>query len=395
MPENQPIRVVSLMEAYSVTGPAKNLIRFAVRARSPEPGQRAVDLSFLTFARGEENASNHFVQAARAAGIEVDVVPERFRFDPAILSGFSAVLKRRNPDIVQTHAIKGHFLFWAARLHERYRWLAFHHGYTAENVKMQIYNRLNRFSVPAAHGVVTVCSPFADMLETRLGVDRSRIAVVPNSIDPFDTVPLPAIDALRNELGIAPSGRVLLSVGRFSAEKGHADLIPAMQRLKTLLPGVALKHVLVGDGIERNNIERAAAAAGVLEHIVFAGHRRDVHPFYAMADIFVLPSHSEGSPNVLLEAMAAGLPSVATAVGGVPETVQDRRTALVVPPREPERLARAIAELVERPDLARTLAAAASADVIQRFSPEAYQRSIVSVYERLCAPSPALAAPAR
>jgi glycosyltransferase involved in cell wall biosynthesis len=151
----------------------------------------------------------------------------------------------------------------------------------------------------------------------------------------------------------------------------------------------------VGDGIERNNIERAAAAAGVLEHIVFAGHRRDVHPFYAMADIFVLPSHSEGSPNVLLEAMAAGLPSVATAVGGVPETVQDRRTALVVPPREPERLARAIAELVERPDLARTLAAAASADVIQRFSPEAYQRSIVSVYERLCAPSPALAAPAR
>jgi len=141
--------------------------------------------------------------------------------------------------------------------------------------------------------------------------------------------------------------------------------------------------VLVGDGPERSNLVRAAAAARVPAPVIFAGHQRDVRPFYGMADLFVLPSHSEGSPNVLLEAMAAGVPVVATAAGGVPEMTESEETALLVPPSDPEALAGAMIRLLADPPLATRLAANASAMIQSRFSPETYERELTAIYAGL------------
>jgi glycosyltransferase involved in cell wall biosynthesis len=382
----QPIRVVAIMEAHTVTGPAKNLIRFAQKARVPDSELPPVELSIATFYRPvarqtAAHPSNQFIDAARAAGIEVDVIAETFQFDPRVISQLAAVLRRRNPDIIQTHGIKGHFLLWMSRLHMDRRWLAFHHGYTAENLKMHFYNTLNRVSLPAANRVITVCNPFAEMLANR-GVDKSNIEVLPNSIENSAPVSAEEVGNLRKQLEIRPDERVLVTIGRFSTEKGHSDLISAMARLTQMLPDVSIRHVLVGDGLERHNVEHAAAAAGIRSRFIFAGYHQDVRPFYALADIYVLSSHSEGSPNVLLEAMTAGVPIVATAVGGVPETVRHEETALLVEPHHPEQLAEAVARLLNDDSLRRVFAGAASRDVANRFSPDAYRRNLISIYQR-------------
>ena len=254
------------------------------------------------------------------------------------------------------------------------RWLAFHHGYTAENLKMHFYNTLNRVSLPAANRVITVCNPFAEMLANR-GVDKSNIEVLPNSIENSPPVSAEEVGNLRRQLEIRPDERVLVTIGRFSTEKGHSDLISAMGHLTRMLPDVSIRHVLVGDGLERHNVEHAAAAAGIRSRFIFAGYHQNVRPFYALADIYVLSSHSEGSPNVLLEAMTAGVPIVATAVGGVPETVRHEETALLVEPHHPEQLAEAIARLLNDASLRGAFAGAASRDVATRFSPDAYRRT--------------------
>ena len=114
--------------------------------------------------------------------------------------------------------------------------------------------------------------------------------------------------------------------------------------------------------------------------VIFTGQVNDVHPFYAIADVFVLPSHSEGSPNVLLEAMAANLPVVATAVGGVPEMVADHESALLVPANDPPSLAAAISNMLADKNLALRLATNASTLVDTRFDPETYARSLVKIY---------------
>lgn len=372
------VRVVALMEASTVTGPAKNLIRFC----SSSVGR--ADMTIATFLRAAHNGStsNPFIDAVRKAGLPVEVIPEQSRFDHSVLGKLAEMVDRIRPSIVQTHGVKGHFLMWASGLPRRYRWIAYHHGYTAEDWKMKLYNQLNYISLPRADRVLTVCQPFAGML-VKTGISAARISVLHNTIEPFQAPAAEQIHQARQRLGLEDNERLLLTVGRLSAEKGHADLIAALAQRKDDPALPPFRLAIIGDGIERERLTHLASAAGLASRIVFTGHCSDVRPYYSLASLFVLPSHSEGSPNVLLEAMAAGLPIVVTAVGGVPEIVQHEATALLVPPRNPGALAEAISRLLGEEDFAAQLARRASEEVSLRFTPGVYRESLLRIYEEI------------
>ena len=382
-----PLRVLALVEAATVTGPAKNLIRFCEMVQG-DPGA-GLAISIAAFQRraaagSESNAfagpeSNAFLDAVRAAGIELDVIPERGRFDSSVLPALREIVVRRRPDIIQTHAPKSHFLVRWAGLQRGRGWIAFHHGDTAEDLKMRLYTQLDRWSLRAAHRAVTVCEPFADVLVGR-GVRRDRIEIVPNAMPAAPIAVQEDVGALRDRLAIPADARVILSVGRLSTEKGHADLLAALRLLLRNRPQLAIRLILVGDGIERPTLERAAAAPELASSVIFAGQCSNVWPYYSLADVFALPSHSEGSPNALLEAMAAGVPIVACKVGGVPETVEDGSSALLVSPSEPAAMVSALARVLEDPELAARLAANASERLAARFSPEARYQALLEVY---------------
>ena len=376
--DRRVIRLVAVIEAVTVTGPAKNLIEFARRAQTPSAGLPAVALSIVTFQRGN-GSSNAFVSAARQAGGEIDVLHERFRFDPRVIGQLREIVERRSPDILQTHNVKSHFLVRFSGIGRRCPWIAFHHGYTSTDLKMLLYNQLDRCSLPSARREVTVCRAFADQLARR-GVRPERIQVLHNSVAKWTPPQQSEIDALRTELGIAPGTRVVLAVGRFSREKAQIDAIGALAALRRQAPDLPVVLLLVGEGPERTHLEAAARALALQEQVLFAGQRSRVAPFYALADALVLSSHSEGSPNVLLEAMAAGLPVAATSVGGVPEIATHERTALLAPPAAPEQLSAALLRLLTDRDLAAGLAANAAALVAAHYSPEAYYQSLVELY---------------
>jgi glycosyltransferase involved in cell wall biosynthesis len=191
------------------------------------------------------------------------------------------------------------------------------------------------------------------------------------------------VRALRERLGIVENEAVILSVGRLSKEKAHADLIKAFKQLCTTNPDLNCKLVIVGDGPERERLESASAQSGLSQRIIFAGQVPDVRPSYAMSDVFVLPSLTEGSPNVLLEAMAAQVPIVATAVGGVPEIVENEDAALLVPADDPAALAAAIARLLDDAELGRRLTRSAAETVSKNHSPEEYVRSLITIYDEV------------
>jgi glycosyltransferase involved in cell wall biosynthesis len=219
-------------------------------------------------------------------------------------------------------------------------------------------------------------------------VRAERILVRHNSIRPAEPAGTEEAEALRARLGVAGGERVVLAVGRLSAEKAHADLLSAFRLLPEAAPGVKAKLLIVGDGPERARLEAAAASHGLSGRVLFIGQVSDVRPYYAAADALALPSHTEGSPYVLLEAMAAGLPVVATSVGGVPEMVADGESALLVPARDPRAMAAALARVLTDGGLARALADNASALAATRFSPETYVRSLLGVYRQVIAGAP-------
>jgi glycosyltransferase involved in cell wall biosynthesis len=378
------IRLVAIMEAASVTGPAKNLIEFCRNARQPDkerPDLPVIHPSVTTFVRGRAGLTNDFVSAVSKAGLDIETIPERFRFDPQSLFDLRARIVQLKPDLVQTHNVKSHFLFRLSGLHRRFPWIAFHHGYTTTDQKMRAYNQLDRWSLGSARCVITVCGPFSKDLQ-QAGVPASKIRVLHNSVrlpvQPTSTV----VQNLRQRLNLPSESPVILAVGRFSHEKGHVDLIGAFAILRKLF-AQDVRLVLVGDGPERGNLQSAVQSAGLSQEVIFAGQVSDVQPFYAMSAALALPSLSEGSPNVVLEAMAAGLPIAATAVGGVPELLENEVTGLLVPPADPPALASALHRLLADPALTQRLTSAASALVTQSFTPEFYRRSLLEIYREM------------
>jgi glycosyltransferase involved in cell wall biosynthesis len=174
-----------------------------------------------------------------------------------------------------------------------------------------------------------------------------------------------------------------LIVGRLSREKDHFSLLRAFGQLAGAHggEGAANAHLLiVGEGPERARIEAAIQHLGLRGLVTLTGQVPSAEPYYGIADLAVLSSLSEGSPNALLEAMSARVPVAATAVGGIPEIVSDRESALLVPPRNPEALCQAMRELLANEALARGLAAHAGELLLPRHTLEARTRSLVGIY---------------
>ena len=367
------------MEAATVTGPAKNLIRFG------QENRHLVDVRIFTFVRGTQAAStatNPFIDAAREANLQVHVIQERRRFDPGVLAQLKQLLAERQPDVVQTHSVKSHFLL--AMLGSPRPWVAFHHGYTAENYKMRVYNALDRYSLRHSDRMVTVCDAFVPELG-RCGVARHRVDILHNSIDPAWGPSKDEIQELRTSRHLAPGVARILAIGRLSKEKGHATLIRAVAGIRRTRPDLAFEVLLVGDGPLLASLKELAKAYAIDNVIRFVGQVGNVKAFFGVADVMVLPSFSEGSPNVVLEAMAARVPLVATRVGGVPEIVRDRETALLVPAGDAGTLAGALLELIDRSELRSQLAARAHDHVAAEFTPAQYNARLMAVYHKALA----------
>jgi glycosyltransferase involved in cell wall biosynthesis len=368
------------MEArWPTTGPAKNLIEFGRRAAGKPNSELSANLIVATFHRGKGSESNDFVLACEKASLEVHVLRERFLFDLAVIPAIRKLIAHCKPDIIQSHAVKSHFLIRLARMNRERPWIAFHHGYTRTSVRTKIYNHLDRWSLPAASKVVTVCRPFASELEG-IGVRPERIVIQHNSIEKFSPASDKAVFELRRTLGISVDTQVVLCVGRLSREKAQADLVEAAALLRRENKQRKIRFILAGEGPDEQMLKDTVRYFLVSDWFIFTGYLPDLNPYYTIASLLVLPSHTEGSPNVLLEAMAAGLPIVATAVGGVPEIVTNEKEALLVEKQNPVALARAIERLLSEASLKSRLAEAARQRV-SAYSPEAYCDSILNLYQ--------------
>ena len=372
----KPIRILALLEATSITGPAKNLLQFGQMARDSTLDP-SVDLTIAIFHRG---GSNLFLEEAAKAGIATQAIPETGRFDRAVVDRIAALIHETKPDILQTHAVKSHFLVRMGKLDRLAPWVAFHHGYTWPNLRARAYNQLDRWSLRAPGRIVTVSKPFADEITSR-GARRDHIEIVHNAINPSWAAAAReprARDVLRTKLGIAPDRKVILLVGRLSREKDHQTLLEATADLVTRNLNPHL--LLVGDGVERPVIEASIRTLNLGNRVTLTGQVPSAEPYYGAADICVLSSLSEGSPNALLEAMAARVPVAATAVGGVPEIATNNENALLIPPRDRAAMSTALVNLIADTGLAGRLVDAAYRNMLANFTPESRTRRLIGIY---------------
>lgn len=209
-------------------------------------------------------------------------------------------------------------------------------------------------------------------------VSLDRIDTVFNGIDVAGFAPGAVRAEMRRKLGLAATEKVLVMVAVMRGGKGHEVLFDAAARLSPQVPD--LKVLLVGDGPDAPALRALAAPLG--DRIRFLGTRSDVPDILAASDVLVLPSWSEALPNVLLEAGAAGLPSIATRVGGIGEILEHGRTGFLIEPGDAAALASYAGRLVTEQDLARAMGEAARQRIEAVFSLDQQARHTRAVYER-------------
>jgi glycosyltransferase involved in cell wall biosynthesis len=376
--EPPTLRILAMMEANSVTGPAKNLMGFCRWLRTPEGAKTGLRVAIATFSRNAGTDNRAFTDAVRDAGADLYIIGERFRYDPNVSKQIREIAEKSQPDIIQTHNNKSHLLIkLLPQLRRKRLWFAFHHGDVYTDFKQRLFNHVDRVSLRSADRVVTVCQAFMPRLAA-CGVTPGRTRILHNSAMPVSPVSPTERAEIRGRLGIGTHEAMVLTIGRLSKEKGHADLLRALQQLRSI--DRKWKLVIVGMGPELDMLRRLARSLSLSERVIFAGSHADVRSFYGTADVFVLPSLSEGSSNVLLEAMAAKTPIAATKAGGNPEIVLHNETGLLAPIGDPQRLAKVIAQLLEAPDLASRFAEAGFARATHEFSVEQYRRRLLGYY---------------
>jgi glycosyltransferase involved in cell wall biosynthesis len=326
-----------------------------------------------------------FARAAQAAGVWGGTVSSGGRGLPVrweSLRGLRAHLASAHFSIVQANGAAtlkhlGSLKFAGSRVPLVYRSIGMPSYWRRDVLRKVFYRLLFRY----VDTVVAVCNKARDELLER-GLPADRVVVIPNGVDtsPFLDLPAGARRRAREAGAAAPADVVLVHVGSLSPEKNHGALIRLLARLRG--GQVPARLWLVGEGRERGAIEREIEHAGVRPYVWLAGSREDVPAILAGADIFVLPSTTEGMPAALIEAGLSGLPAVAYDVGGVSEVIADGVTGWVVPASDDDALHAAVVRLAENPAL-RAVMARAAAEACTRFDIRRVAASYAAVYAGL------------
>jgi glycosyltransferase involved in cell wall biosynthesis len=229
-------------------------------------------------------------------------------------------------------------------------------------VRLRLLGHVDRFLALSEESVQELAS---------VGLERQTVLVC-NGVDTRRFAPQPHREKEASAI----------FVGRLTSQKGVDVLFRAWRRAlrESAKP---LPLLVVGDGPERESLESLAEELGLEEHIRFAGSVEEIERYYHLAQLFILPSRSEGLPNALLEAMACGLPAIATCVGGIPDVVVDGETGLLVPPDDEDALADAIERLLHDLSLRRRMAEAARRRIEAHYSIESVADQVIVLYQKI------------
>jgi glycosyltransferase involved in cell wall biosynthesis len=328
---------------------------------------------------------SHLEAAVEQMGVPLyflEVTEKRLHWvqDPKL----DALFKKYRPTIVHTH-LGG--IVYAFVLTMKYRTpVRVHtlHSVAAHEMGMGPSRRVRllafRFRV-GSFVPVAIAEEVARTFETLYNYPNPIL--IPNgvSIDAFSP-DREVRQRVRRELQVEPQTLVFVHVGRFAAVKNHEMLVAAFAQLVGQLP-LPTELWLVGDGELRETVQHQVRALGIESRVRFLGVRSDIPDLLRAADVFVFPSRWEGNPLSVMEAMAAGLPVVATAVGGVPELVEDGASGILVPNEDLHGLVAAMQRMAQNPDLREQMGHAARCRAVERFDIRQTVRAYEALYEEL------------
>jgi glycosyltransferase involved in cell wall biosynthesis len=337
--------------------------------------------SFVSYPEG--GRCEAFLDEVRKAGFPATSLVNDTPHMGKTLAELSDYLQQVKASVLLCHTFKPNVLGRMAARRVGIPVVVVSRGWTAENWKVRAYETVDRVNLRFVDHVVAVSDGQAAKVR-KAGVPGSRLSVIHNAarLKAFATPQPEARERLFSQFA-ASAGvkRVIIAAGRLSPEKGYAVLVEAAAEVLRQNPDVGL--VLYGEGGERPALETRIQQLGLQERFRMPGFTKELDSLLPWANLFVIPSYTEGLPNVGLEASAAGVPVVATAVGGNPEVIADGVNGLLVPSGDPAALGNAMNRILMDDTLRTTLAAGGVARMKERFTFEAQAEKYRTLLNRL------------
>jgi glycosyltransferase involved in cell wall biosynthesis len=331
-------------------------------------------------------AKEKFLEEARRRSLEVLIVNMDSKFNFIAFWQIRDFIRKKKITIVHTHGAGASFYGrvaakWAAvpilvtTVHNSL------YDYPISRPKRGIYVFIDRLTARLCDKIICVSDAIKDDLIKKSKLPQEKVLTIHNGIDieSFNK----NIDAsyLEREFNVKPHDRKIGIVGRLTHQKGHVYFLKAAAELTKAFPDI--KCFIVGDGDLKDELMRTAQRLAVSPHCIFTGDRTDIPELLSFFDVFVLSSISEGFPMVLLEAMSAGCPVVASAVGGVPELIQDGIDGILVPAQSHEALSEAITDLLNDKNKRENIRFAARKTVEEKFNADMMIKSVEKLYDSL------------
>ena len=340
----------------------------------------------------DHGSSAPFLEQLRSAGINGRMIGHANPHFLRMITDVAEELDREHADLLVCHGYKADVIGWFAARRVGVPVISVSRGWTAHTAKVRAYEALDRRMLGRMDAVVCVSAGQAVKV-ARAGIRQERLRVIHNSIDPLRFRSRDAAArAILEGLFATPPQVIVVAIGRLSPEKGFDQLVEAARLMVGTASRVGI--VLIGDGPDRPMLEQRVRKLGLQSTIAFAGFRSDVDELLPAADILAQSSHTEGLPNVVLEACAAGIPVVATDVGGTSEIIDDGVNGFLIPPANPPALAGRLTSLVNSTELRHQMGERGQEMVKARFSfarqAEEYQTLFAALVPsaRIVAPSP-------
>jgi len=328
--------VVQLVASPFFGGPERQMIGLATALL---PDVRTVFCLYRNRGKSQE-----FRGKLEENGLEYHVLDHDTPHLWSMVSELAKRLRSMSADVLCCHGYKADVVGLLATRRLGLPIVSVSRGWTWETWRVRLYERLDRACLPRMDRVVCVSEGQAIKVR-KAGVATGKVTTIRNAIgvERFARPDLPARDELL-AMFPRPPQRIVGSAGRLSPEKGFGVLVEAAAIVAAKDSGVAFIHF--GDGRLRQSLEARIKELGIADRFVLTGFRGDLDRFLPHWDVLVLPSFTEGLPNVVLESYAAGVPVVATAVGGTPEVVADGVDGYLVPPGDPSALAGRILDIL-------------------------------------------------
>ena len=316
--------------------------------------------------------ASSFLEPLRIAGVETVRIEVQGRRYLREIRAVGRMLDSLRPDILHTHGYRVDLLHGGGARRRGIATVSTLHGSSRMGGLSHLFEWIQERALRRFDGVIAVSQPLMEELQER-GVRKERLHLVPNAWNP-PTQPL-SRTAARAELGLEEGDPVMGWIGRLIPIKGCDVFVDALSRISH----TDWSAVIIGDGPEREGLVSRVAELGIAERVRFVGAVPEAARFLAAFDLFVLSSRSEGTPMVLLEAMGAGVPVVATRVGGIPDVLRAGVDGWLVPPEDPQELARSLEEALSAASVRVARGDAARTRVLERYGRTAWvQRHIVT-----------------